>query len=84
MAYAVPIFFILKFISSYYKFVLECLIPLEPFNIINRYETASIFGIAVFEVLTILNYAVSVLSKLWGSGVLTELVQSFFNIIVIV
>jgi hypothetical protein len=65
-------------------FVLEFLIPFKPFDITNRYETASIFGIAVFELLNTFNYVLFDLNESLGRGVLTKVAQSFLNLFLVV
>jgi hypothetical protein len=57
------------------KYLLGCLSPIEPFTTANRYETAALWGIVVFEVLTALEDFLIDLSELWKHGVLTQFVN---------
>jgi hypothetical protein len=65
------IYFLIELINKI-KFVLGCLSPIEPFTIVNRYETAALCGIMVVEVLMTLEHFLIDLSELWKRGVLIQ------------
>jgi hypothetical protein len=63
------------FIYSSYsidKFILGCLSPIEPFTIMNRYETAVLCGIVVLDVLMTLEHFFLNLNELWNRSVLIQ------------
>ena len=48
---------------------------------INRYETAAVFAIVIFEVLTSFDYILMDITELWGHGMLVKLFKRFLIII---
>ena len=67
----------------YCEFLLEFLIPFKSFELTNRYETAAVFGIVVFEVLTISNNFLFDFTELFGQGVLTKGIQTLWNLFIV-
>ncbi|CAF0844794.1 unnamed protein product [Adineta steineri] len=55
----------------------DCLSPIEPFETTNRYETASLCGIIMVEILMALEHFFIDLSELWDYGVLRLLFERF-------
>ncbi len=73
----------LFYFTFYCKFLLEFLIPFKPFELVNRYETAAVFGVVVFEILTIFINILFDSTEIVGPGVLTKPIQRLWNLFLI-
>lgn len=66
------IFIIIIQLRNKIKFLLGCLPPIKSFTTANRYETAALCGLVVFDVLIALEHFLIDISQLWKQGVLTQ------------